>query len=438
MLFFERADWGENAFLIHPQFRYRSKSNKAIGQDVDEFRLLCQSAGVIVCEEIICVRNAPDSKLFIGKGKAEEIALQLGDIEEPVVLVNEDLSPSQLRNLEKKFECRVVDRTGVILDIFAQRAKTYEGKLQVELAQLQHLSTRLVRGWTHLERQKGGIGLRGPGETQLEADRRMVRNQVENIRKRLDTVKKQRNQSRRSRIKTGQAHISFVGYTNAGKSSLFNKITHADILAKDQLFSTLDPSIRKVEFPQLGSAYLADTVGFVSNLPHTLVNAFRATLEEAANADLLVIVSDASDDEVVQHEKQAAVDEVLDEIGAGSIARLYVSNKIDKTELKPKIEYDGFNRPQRVWLSAHSGEGVDLFSEAIAECLVDNMVEKRLRLQPEESALRARFYQQNLVISEATDGDGICFLKVCGDSRLIDSLLNQYRRGSLSNAEKGL
>lgn len=438
MLFFERAEWGEKAFLIHPQFRYRSDSNKPKGQDIDEFRLLCISAGVDVCDEIICVRNTPDSKFYIGKGKADEIALLLEDIEEPVVLVNDDLSPSQLRNLEKRFSCRVVDRTGVILDIFAQRAQTYEGKLQVELAQLQHLSTRLVRGWTHLERQKGGIGLRGPGETQLEADRRMVRNQIENIRKRLETVKKQRKQSRRSRLKTGQSNISFVGYTNAGKSSLFNRITQADVLAKDQLFSTLDPSIRKVEFPQLGSAYLADTVGFVSNLPHTLVDAFRATLEEAANANLLVIVSDASDDKITQHEKQKAVDEVLTEIGAGTIPRLYVNNKIDKTNLQPKIEYDHFGKPERVWLSAHSGEGLKLFSKALAACLVENMVEKRLKLQPEESALRAKLYEQSLVVSEATNNDGICFIKVSGDARLIESLLNQYRRGSLSNEQKRL
>lgn len=438
MLFFERADWGEKAILVHPQFRYRSASNKAIGQDVDEFRLLCLSAGCDVFNEVVCVRNAPDPKFFIGQGKAAEIAQSLAELEGAVVLINEDLSPSQLRNLEKVFECRVVDRTGVILDIFAQRAKTYEGKLQVELAQLQHLATRLVRGWTHLERQKGGIGLRGPGETQLEADRRMVRTQIEQIRKRLNSVKKQRAQGRRGRLKTGQANISFVGYTNAGKSSLFNRITNADILAKDQLFSTLDPSIRKVEFPQLGSAYLADTVGFVSNLPHTLIDAFRATLEEAANADLLVLVIDAADDKVVQHEKLHAVEEVLQEIGAGDIPRLMVCNKIDKTHLVPKIEYSDEKKPVKVWLSAHTGDGIELFSQAVARCLVDNLVERRLKLQPEESALRARLYQQSLVVSEATDQEGVCFLKVSGDARLIDSLLNQYRRGSLSKSKNRL
>ena len=398
MLFFERAAWDEQAFLVHPQFKKNSKTNTPLGQDMEEFRMLCLSAGVDIVGEEVCVRQVPDPKYFIGHGKADEIALKLKEWESVVVLVNDDLSPSQLRNLEKLFKCRVVDRTGVILDIFAQRAQTYEGKLQVELAQLQHLSTRLVRGWTHLERQKGGIGLRGPGETQLEADRRMVRNQIENIRRRLESVKKQRGQSRKSRLKSGQATISFVGYTNAGKSSLFNALTNADILAKDQLFSTLDPSVRKVQFQELGTAFLSDTVGFVSNLPHTLVNAFRATLEEAANSDLLVLVVDASDDKVIQHEKFEAVNEVLTEIGVDHIPRLIVCNKIDKTDLEPKIEYDDQGNPTMVWLSAKSKAGVPLFEKAVAKLLIETPVEKRLKLQPTEAALRARLYEKGLVV----------------------------------------
>lgn len=427
MLFFERAESSERAFLLHPQFRYRSKTNKAIGQDIEEFRLLCLSAGVEIVDELICARQAPDPKHYIGLGKAEEVRQLLQELKDVVVLINEDLSPAQLRNLEKLLECRVIDRTGVILDIFAQRAQTYEGKLQVELAQLQHLSTRLVRGWTHLERQKGGIGLRGPGETQLEADRRMVRQQIENIRRRLVAVRKQREQGRRSRKRTGEASISLVGYTNAGKSSLFNAITHADILAKDQLFSTLDPSIRKVQLPELGDIFIADTVGFISNLPHSLVDAFRATLEEAALADLLVLVIDAADDVAAQQQKQQAVLKVLAEIGADDLPRLIVSNKIDKTDLKSRIEVDQDGQPVQVWLSAKTGDGISLLEKALAKLLIHNPVEKRLKLQPTEAALRAMLYEKGLVVSEANDNEGVCYLIVRGETRTIDGILKRFR-----------
>jgi len=429
MLFFERADWEEQALIVHPQFR--AKSKKYVSHDPEEFCLLCLTAGVKIVGEVSCTRDKPEPKYYIGKGKAEEILQQLNTSDQMVVLINDDLSPSQLRNLEGLWRCRVVDRTGVILDIFAQRAQTYEGKLQVELAQLRHLSTRLVRGWTHLERQKGGIGLRGPGETQLEADRRMVRQQIETVKKRLQGVKKQRAQSRRSRDKSGVPQISLVGYTNAGKSSLFNAMTNAEILAKDQLFSTLDPSVRKVKLKAM-DIFISDTVGFVSHLPHTLVDAFRATLEEAASADLLVVVLDAADVKAQQLEKLTAVQQVLAEIGAEDIPQLVVSNKIDKTDLLPRLEYDDQKVPARVWLSAKTGVGMDLFYAAIQALLVPNPIEKILKLKPNEASLRAKLYDKGFVVSEMCDLNGIVFLKVKGDEVIIDMILNKYRqRGHL-------
>jgi len=424
MLFFERADWEEQAVLINPSFKRASIHSN----NIEEFRLLCLSAGVKIVDVVDVVRDAPDPKFFIGQGKAEEIVDLLAVHGPSVLLVNDDLSPAQLRNLEAKCDTRVVDRTGVILDIFAQRAKTYEGKLQVELAQLQHLSSRLVRGWSHLERQKGGIGLRGPGETQLEADRRMVRNQIENIRKRLEKVRRQRAQSRRSRVRTGVPSISFIGYTNAGKSTLFNQLTTSEVLAKDQLFSTLDPSIRNLHIPALGQLFVSDTVGFVENLPHTLVDAFRATLEETLLADLLVVVTDASEPKAQQVEKLNAVNHVLDEVGAKDIPRLLVGNKIDQTHLQPRIEYDQDGNPVKIWLSAKANLGIDLLRKSLAELLIANHVEKRVRLKAKESALRAYLYEKGWVVAEACDEDGQVYLKLSGNERQIDTALKQFRQ----------
>jgi len=426
MLFFERAAWEEQGFIVNPRFLNRKHATKQ--HDPNEFARLCQSAGVTIVGSVAVTRPVPDPKFFIGEGKAIEIAEQLKLFEQVVLLVNDDLSPSQTRNLEKQLSCRVVDRTGVILDIFAQRAQTYEGKLQVQLAQLQHLSTRLVRGWTHLERQKGGIGLRGPGETQLEADRRMVRQQIETITRRLQGVSRQRAQSRRSRLRTRQPTVSFVGYTNAGKSSLFNRLTDADILAKDQLFSTLDPTVRRLQLREVGTVFLTDTVGFISHLPHTLVDAFKATLEEALLADLLVIVTDYSEEQSERMAKQAAVLAVLEDIGAQELPVLEVFNKIDGTDQAPRIDRDEQGLPKRVWLSAKTQAGLNLFQQALSERLVLDRVERRLRLKPDEGKLRAQLYEHELVSAEVTDETGISFLQVAGDRSVIDQILAQHRR----------
>ena len=291
-MFFERAEGGERAVLVHVDFLYHQEK-----EDADEFIELAISAGVSIINIVHAQRQSPDAKHFIGAGKLEEVSHLVQHEQADIVLFNHSLKPSQERNLEKALQCRVLDRTGLILDIFAQRARTHEGKLQVELAQLQYMSTRLVRGWTHLERQKGGIGLRGPGETQLETDRRLLRVRIQSILRRLDKVQKQRDQGRRGRQRAEIPTVSIVGYTNAGKSTLFNTITGADAYAADQLFATLDPLLRRIEIPVLGPVILADTVGFIRQLPHKLVEAFKATLEETVSADLLIHVVDAACDE---------------------------------------------------------------------------------------------------------------------------------------------
>lgn len=335
-------------------------------ESLQELRQLVASAGIEVRDTVEGRRAKPDARYFLGSGKAEELATSVKANEAAVAIFNHDLTPSQQRNLERLLECRVADRTGLILDIFAQRAKSHEGKLQVELAQLEHLSTRLVRGWTHLERQKGGIGVRGgPGETQLELDRRMLRIRVKQLREKLDKLKQQRNMQRRSRKRSHVMSVSLVGYTNAGKSTLFNRLTQANVYEANQLFATLDTTSRKLYIPDAGPIVLSDTVGFIKHLPHALVEAFGATLEESVQADLLLHVVDASSTN--RDEQMAQVSLVLEEIGAAHVSQVLVLNQIDKLGLEPGLERDEYGRISRVRISAKTGAGLDLVRQALAE-----------------------------------------------------------------------
>lgn len=399
-MFFERPDSGELAVLVHLEFPQHTDPD-----DPREFEELVLSAGGDPVDFVTGQRSTPHARYFVGTGKLEELkqAVQLHGAE--LVIFNHNLSPSQERNLEHELKCRVLDRTGLILDIFAQRARTHEGKLQVELAQLRHMSTRLIRGWTHLERQKGGIGLRGPGETQLETDRRLLRGRIKSIEKRLEKVRKQRDQGRRSRRRAEVPTVSLVGYTNAGKSTLFNYITEANVYAQDQLFATLDPTMRRIQLPTLGAAVLADTVGFISHLPHRLVEAFRATLEEAASADLLLHVIDAPAEERARNIEQ--VEEVLKEIGAADLPQLRVFNKIDLIEdFQPRVDRDDEGRPHTVWLSAKTGAGVDVLFDAVAELLGEERVVQTLSLPPTQARLRAKLYECNAVTEENYSDNG--------------------------------
>lgn len=333
--------------------------------ELGEFRQLAVSAGGDPVATVCARRGAPDPKYFVGAGKAQEIFEQVRSREADLVIFNHALTPAQERNLERLLRCRVLDRTGLILDIFSQRAHTFEGKLQVELAQLRHLSTRLVRGWTHLERQKGGIGLRGPGETQLESDRRLIRNRIKHLNKRLEKVRSQRDGRRKVRRKADVRTVSLVGYTNAGKSTLFNRLTGADVYSADQLFATLDPTLRRLDVPGLGPVLLVDTVGFIRRLPHSLIAAFRATLEETQEANLLLHVVDASDDD--RRERVQQVNDVLKEIGADAIPQIEVYSKIDLiADTVPHVDGQDDGAIRRVWLSSANSEGLELLRQAIA------------------------------------------------------------------------
>ncbi|WP_438464243.1 ribosome rescue GTPase HflX [Marinomonas sp. PE14-40] len=407
-MFFERPESGDVSVLVHIEFH-----NGETQYGPEEFVELATSAGIAPVAVVTGTRQKPDPKFFIGKGKLDEVREIVEREEAQVVLFDHALSPSQERNLEESLQCRVLDRTGLILDIFAQRARTHEGKLQVELAQLQHMATRLVRGWTHLERQKGGIGVRGgPGETQLESDRRQLRERITSIQKRLDKVSSQRDQNRRARDRSAVPTVSLVGYTNAGKSTLFNFITGAEVFAADQLFATLDPTLRRLDLAQVGAVVLADTVGFIRQLPHKLIKAFQATLKESSEADLLLHVVDASD--VNRDENVGHVNAVLKEIDADEIPTLLIFNKIDAlSNVEPRIDRNEDGLPYRVWLSAKDGTGIDLLRQAIAEVLAIDVIRETLVLPASAGRLRAMLFEQGAVLSETYDDAGSSVLKIC-------------------------
>ena len=401
---FERPGKGERAILVHMDLQDESQR-----EYLSEFEELATSAGAKVVDIVTTRRRSPDAKYFIGRGKADEIATKLKAEEAELVLFNHALSPSQERNLEQLFQCRVLDRTGLILDIFAQRARTFEGKLQVELAQLKHLSTRLIRGWTHLERQKGGIGLRGPGETQLETDRRLLGMRIKQINKRLLKVRKQREQGRQSRRKAEVPTVALVGYTNAGKSTLFNRLTESDVYVEDQLFATLDPTLRKLDIDGQ-SLILADTVGFIRHLPHDLVDSFRSTLQETEQAHLLLHVVDASDD--ARSDNIDAVDRVLKDIGAEDVPQIQVMNKVDRLEAEPRIQRDDTGKVQRVWVSAQTGAGIDLLTEVLADYFTQDQVKGDICLSPQQARIRALLYGMSAVQSEQIDAEGNACLSI--------------------------
>ncbi len=396
---FERPGHGERAILVQIGSRSRPPQDQ-----LDEFSDLATSAGADVVGCVTGVRRVPDPRHFVGRGKLEEVSACLHEREADLVLVNHSLSPSQERNLERELKCRVLDRTGLILDIFAQRARSHEGKLQVELAQLRHLSTRLVRGWTHLERQKGGIGLRGPGETQLETDRRLLGQRIKVLRERLEKVARQREQGRRTRMKAEMPTVSLVGYTNAGKSTLFNRVTESDAYAADQLFATLDPTLRRVDAGGGHGFVLADTVGFVRDLPHELVAAFRATLEETREASILLHVVDATDPN--RDERIEQVNAVLAEIGASDVPQIMVFNKIDASGDTPRVQPGGAGRMAGVWLSAHTGEGVAGLLETLDRFLRRDHRAGHLQLSPAEARFRAALYEAGAVSAEREGDDG--------------------------------
>ena len=406
-MFFDRPESGELAVLVH--------LNLSHGQDAEDPRefeeLVLSAGGDPVAFLTSGSRITPTAKFLISTGKLQELADLVADHEAELVIFNHTLTPSQERNLEKVLQCRVLDRTGLILDIFAQRARTFEGKLQVELAQLRHTATRLIRGWTHLERQKGGIGLRGPGETQLETDRRLLRNRISMIEQRLEKVRSQREQGRRSRQRAAIPTVSLVGYTNAGKSTLFNRITGSDVYAVDKLFATLDPTMRRIELSDIGAVVMADTVGFISHLPHKLVEAFRATLEEASNSTLLLHVIDSAAEERMRNTEQ--VELVLEEIGAADLPQLRVYNKIDLlNDAEPQIDRDETGKPIAVWLSAQTGVGCELLADVISELLGKEVISGCVVLAPTQGRLRAMLYTQQAVVEENYRADGASLLQI--------------------------
>ncbi len=413
---FDRHQGGDKALLVQLQLASEPSIDKA------EFIELVESANASVVDYISGSRHRPDSKYFAGKGKAEEILQAVKAAEADVVIFDHALSPAQERNLERLVECRVLDRAGLILDIFAQRARSFEGKLQVELAQLQHLSTRLVRGWTHLERQKGGIGLRGPGETQLETDRRLLNVRIKSINRRLEKVQKQRQQGRRARQRAEMPTVSLVGYTNAGKSTLFNRLTDANVYAEDQLFATLDATLRRVEIADAGPVILIDTVGFIKQLPHDLVAAFRSTLEETRQSHLLLHLIDASSPEREARIEQ--VNEVLTEIDAEDIHQIEIYNKIDLLEgVESHLDYDEEGRVTRVWISSKNDDGIDLVLEALKHYFGREFVHCWLKLPAKDAKLRAALFQLGVVANERDPKDGGFLLEVSMQKHRLDEMV---------------
>lgn len=405
MLEVERKEGGNRVILVHMDVYDESHR-----ENLSEFKELVVSSGAEILAITTSSRQRPEPKYFVGSGKAREIAERVKQTGADLVLFNHELAASQERNLEKLIECRVLDRTGLILDIFAQRARSFEGKLQVELAQLKHLSTRLVRGWTHLERQKGGIGLRGPGETQLETDRRLLNIRIKQINKRLEKVQKQREQGRRSRQKAEIPTVSLVGYTNAGKSSLFNALTEDEVYVQDQLFATLDPTLRRINLEKDVSLILADTVGFIRHLPHDLVTAFRSTLQETTEAQLLLHVIDSADDNRDANIEE--VEKVLNQIQAHTIPCIQVMNKIDLTGTKPRVDYDENGKVKRIWLSVATGEGIDLMKQVLVDRFRQQMVEGRLVLPASDARIRARLFELGVIRSESHDEEGRSILDI--------------------------
>ncbi len=405
MLDLERAEGGNRAILVHMDVYDESHR-----ENLSEFKELVVSSGASILTITTTSRQRPDPKYFIGSGKAREIAELVKEYGADLVLFNHALAASQERNLEKLIECRVLDRTGLILDIFSQRARSFEGKLQVELAQLRHLSTRLVRGWTHLERQKGGIGLRGPGETQLETDRRLLSVRIKQINKRLDKVRKQREQGRQSRQKAEIPTVSLVGYTNAGKSSLFNVLSDDDVYVQDQLFATLDPTLRRVDLAKDVALIIADTVGFIRHLPHDLVDAFRSTLQETAEAEILLHVIDSADDN--RNANIHEVEKVLLQIGADKIPTIQVMNKVDLTGVAPRLDFADDGSVKRVWLSAESGEGINLLKQTLIDVFREQMIEGELKLAPVEARVRAKLFEIGAIRNEAIDEEGRFILQI--------------------------
>ena len=411
---------GERTVLVNVELT----SNRQQSNGIDEFRQLALSSGLNIVQTITVKRNSIEAKFFIGKGKVEELASIVSINEVDLVIFSLQLSPTQERNLEKTLKCQVMDRTALILDIFALRAKSFEGKLQVELAQLRHLSTRLVRGWTHLERQKGGIGLRGPGETQLETDKRLISKRIKYLNKRLEKVHKQHDLGRKSRRKKDLPMISLAGYTNAGKSTLFNQLTNSHVYADDKLFATLDSTIRRVILPAAGEAVLADTVGFIQDLPHELVAAFKSTLEETRQANVLLHVVDASDND--NGDKIEQVEDIIEQIGAQEIPSIIVMNKIDEmSDCHPRVDKDYAGNIYRVWLSAHTGEGIDLLYQALSERLSGMMTYAGIQLDVQSAYIRSEIHKVGFIKKEKMNEFGQWLLEINVTRHYLKRLLGK-------------
>lgn len=424
MQVFDRPEPGERAVLVDTDIHSDPDS-------MAELKALALSAGARPVAEMLGRRVSPDARFFIGSGKLRELAEVVGKCEADLVIFNNVLSPGQERNLERELNVRVVDRTGLILDIFAQRARTFEGKLQVELAQLKHLATRLVRRWTHLERQKGGIGLRGPGETQLETDKRLIGKRISHLEKCLEKVDRQRGRGRVSRRRSDLPVVSLVGYTNAGKSTLFNTLTGAGVFAADRLFATLDPTVRRVLLSSGLAVIVTDTVGLIRRLPHELIAAFRSTLQETIESDLLLHVIDSTDPRI--EETIEAVDKVLEDIGAGDIPQIRVFNKIDQMETStPGIERNGAGVPVKVSLSARSGDGVALLLQSLNEHFDGLLIRGRIHVPASEGGIRAGLYSVGHVLREEADGMGGWHLEV-----EVPRARTEYLRGLESHFSSG-